>query len=157
MKIKKEKLIPIIVVALGIILVITGIVLFIQDKDSNSKNSNSNNKEEMLAKEYLCTRELTTDEYGMMSEYHIYADDNGNLIRNQFNMKTVYLSDELYQQYTADSSQYEDPMTTYDPETRTVTVSSDYQYDTGEGATIINFKEFKEEIESNEFVCTSIE
>ena len=32
-----------------------------------------------------------------------------------------------------------------------------FEYDTGEGATIINFKEFKEEIESNEFVCMSIE
>ena len=155
MKIKKELLIPMIVVILGLILVVVGSFLFTRNKDV--EQNNNNNPEGTLAKEYLCTRELTTDEYEMQSEYHIYADDNGNLIRNQFNMKTTYLTDELYQQYTADSSQYEDPMTTYDPETRTVTVSSDYQYDTGEGATIINFKEFKEEIESNEFVCTSIE
>ena len=155
MKIKKEQLIPIIIVVLGLILIIVGVILLTQNKDS--EQNNNNNTQETLAKEYFCTRELSTDEYEMKSEYHIYADDNGNLIRNQFNMKTTYLTDELYQQYTADSSQYEDPMTTYDPETRTVTVSSDYQYDTGEGATIINFKEFKEEIESNEFVCTSIE
>lgn len=157
MKIKKEKLIPIIVIILGLILVVVGGVLLTQNKDSESKDNANNNTEETLAKEYICSRELTTDEYEMQSEYHIYADDNGNLIRNQFNMKTTYLTDELYRLYTADSSQYEDPMTTYDPETRTVTVTSDYQYDTGEGATIINFKEFKEEIESNEFVCTSIE
>ena len=154
MKIKKEQLIPIIAIILGLILVVVGVILFAQNKDTEQNNKNT---EETLAKEYFCTRELTTDEYEMQSEYHIYADDNGNLIRNQFDMKTTYLTDELYQQYTADSAQYDDPMTTYDPETRTVTVTSDYQYDTGEGTRLINFKEFKEEIESNEFVCTAIE
>ena len=120
MKIKKEQLIPITIIILGLILVIVGVILLTQNKDTKQDN---NNNEETLAKEYFCTRELTTDEYEMTSEYHIYADDNGNLIRNQFNMKTTYLSDELYQQYNADSGQYEDPMTTYDPETRTVTVT----------------------------------
>ena len=90
MKIKKEQLIPIIAIILGLILVVVGVILFAQNKDTEQNNKNT---EETLAKEYFCTRELTTDEYEMQSEYHIYADDNGNLIRNQFDMKTTYLTD----------------------------------------------------------------
>ena len=73
MKIKKEQLIPIIIVVLGLILVIVGVILLTQNKDS--EQNNNNNTQETLAKEYFCTRELSTDEYEMKSEYHIYADD----------------------------------------------------------------------------------
>ncbi len=148
-----QKRIVIISALIGVILIVVGILFMLNNKKSDQEDKTGMD----LAKEYICSRELATDEYNMKSEYHIYADDNGNLIRNQFKMVTTYLTDELYQLYTEDSDQYEDPMTTYDPESRTVTVSSDYQYDVEQETAKVNFKDFKEDIEKNEFTCRSVE
>ncbi|MBE6147382.1 MAG: hypothetical protein E7168_03485 [Firmicutes bacterium] len=150
-----KKTITIIGIVAGVILLVVGAILLLAG--NNGETSKKEEKKKYKDGELVCNRVITTPEYEMVSNYHIYSDKEGNLTKNEFVSTTTYTTQEEFNRYYSELTDEAKEVYKIDEEKRTITMESLNDYEVGNGIPTINFEEFKKSLADNGFECKQVE